>query len=448
MADFTRLCGTPQPYSWAYHAIRTHFEDGGAFIRLGRAVGAGATKGAFALHDRAASPGLVTLNVTAASEGSWSSQVGLTVADGLVAGTFDLTVALADGSVVEIYRGLTTPAAAAAALTASVLVDATDAASVTAAPNNNPKVGVFALTAGTDDRASLAAADLVDVLDDLFPPELGTGIVSIPGYDSSTVGAGVLAHCQANSRIGVLHTPIGASQAAAKAAAAALVTAGAPGSFLTLVWPWVTYSDNGVSYTVPPDGFYAAGRTSAILAEGVWRAAAGALTRSKFLTGVEAGNSVGSIDGDALDDAHVTVIRVIAGRPEVYGARSLSTDAADWDLLKYRDLVNFVAVQLGAAVEDLEFGTVDGQGRYLASLAGAIRGVLAPMAGAGAFYPRVDAVSLAELDPGYAIDVSATVNTPTLLAQGKVAALVTIRPSPSATGINILLTKAALTASL
>jgi hypothetical protein len=321
-ADFLRQCGDPQPYGWGAHAARTHFEDGGRLLRVARVVGAAATRGTLSLMDRAGVP-VATLRVDAKSQGAWSSRVSVLIRDGLLNNTFDLVV-LYDGVEQESFLNLPSPGAAAVAVNGnSAYVALTALADATVAPGNNPvAVGPVALSAGADDRGSLAPADYVAALNNAFPVELGTGVVAVPGFDSTQVGAGVLAHCKATNRNAYLAGPVGETKAAAKGAAKALLSA-EDGGYLRYLTPWVTYTDEtGASYTVPPEGFAAAGRAKAILAEGVWRADAGAITRSRFLTGVA--TVYGGADGDELDDAHVTVIRMIGGRPEVYGMRSLA----------------------------------------------------------------------------------------------------------------------------
>jgi hypothetical protein len=259
------------------------------------------------------------------------------------------------------------------------------------------------------------------------------------------VGAGLVAHCQATERNFYTAGPAGEDINAAKANAKAMLGVG--GEFGRYLWPWVTYTDEaGVTYQVPPEGFAAAGRAKAIQAGGVWIADAGAITRSQFLNGVV--TSVGKAVGDDADNAHVTVIRLIGGRPEVYGMRSLSLDDA-WALFKFRDLVNKVSHDLRVLTEDIEFGTVDGRGRFLGLLSSKVRAYLQPIAAAGGLFARYDDVDPTKrIDPGYSVDVSAAVNAPQLLAQRKVAANVTIRPSESANDIVINLVKAALTASV
>lgn len=445
-ADFLRQCGDPQPYGWGAHTARTHFEDGGQILRVARVVGAAATRGTLQLLDRAGVP-VATLRVDALSEGAWSSRVSVQIRDGLLDNTFDLLV-LFDGNQVEQFLNLASPAAAAVAVNGtSSYVEVTALADATAAPGNNPAVvAATALSAGVDDRGSLAPADYIDALNNAFPPELGSGVVAAPGFTSTQVGAGLLAHCKATNRNGYLAGAAGEDKATAKANAKAMLSA-EDGGYLAYLTPWVTYSDEtGASYTVPPEGFAAAGRAKAILAEGVWRAAAGSVTRSKFLTGVA--TVYGGADGDELDDAHVTVIRMIGGRPEVYGMRSLATDDA-WALFKFRDLVNKVATDLPALTQDLEFGTIDSGRRFLSRLTAVLKGYLAPIASAGGLYARYDDVDPGKLiDPGYSIDTSDAVNPTAQLAQRRAAALVVIRPSESANDIAIHLVKAALTASV
>lgn len=444
LGDFARVCGTPQPYGWGYHAAKVFFEEGGTLMRLTRVVGGAATKGTATLMDRAGTP-VATLRLDAIDEGAWSATLDWQVRAGLIANTFDLLILLG-GTVVETYLGLTSPANAQAAITGtSAYVTATALSDATAAPNNNPAVaGPTALSAGTDDRGSLVPGDYLDAINGAFPPELGSGVVALPGFSAAQVGAGLKAHGQANGRNFYTAPPVGTDLADVQPLVVAQLDKDAGGEFGRFVWPWTTYTDDsGIGYTVPPEPYAMAGRCRAIAAAGVWQADAGSITRARFIDGVEV--IVGKADGDNLDAAHCSVIRVFAGKPEVYGMRSLSTDDA-WALFKFRDLVNKVQADLPVITHDLEFGTIDGAGQYFSRLKAVITAYLAPIAAAGGLYPKIDPTDGTVLDPGYTIDTSATVNPPQQLLRRIASADVMIRPSESANEIHIGLTKAAITA--
>src|SRR4051794_16506929 len=86
MTELQALTGGRVTYGAIYDAAQAYFGEGGSRVVVARKVGAAATKGAVTLPDRAGSP-VSTLTMTAQSAGAWSSNVTVTVADGLLANT-------------------------------------------------------------------------------------------------------------------------------------------------------------------------------------------------------------------------------------------------------------------------------------------------------------------------------------------------------------------------
>lgn len=445
MNEFRETFGDPIPAGTLDEDLRTFFEEGGGRVAVTRAVGPAATTGDVTLGD--------SLRVEALSPGAWSSRVSVGVEAGSVAGAFTLAVYL-DGAVVERWQDLADAAAAALVLNGSAYVRGTDLGGT----GDPAPAAPVALAAGADDRAAVDGAALVAALptgDTIKAPNgsvvpAGAGVVAVPGQSAATIGAALLAYAKATSRIALLSMPAGTSATDARSAARTLTaTASQAGTaeFGGLFWPHLRVPVQGANATrlVGPEGYVAAARARGIIsAGGPWRVGAGQLSAARYVAGVEA-QADGRAELDALDDARVSVIRPVVGVPQVYGHRSLSPDAANYRLLRERDVVNAVAVACSRAAEQFTFEVVDGYGRLQSRLKAALVGVVDPIAQAGGLYPS-DGPGGG--DPGYVVDTSAAVNTEAVLARGEVRAFVGIRPSPTAELIQLTIAKAAPTTGL
>lgn len=434
LAELEVIHGARVAYGSAYDDLRVFFEEGGTEAYVTRVVGGAATKGTLTLNAAAAAP---SLRIDAHGAGAWSTGVTVAVVAGTTGGTVKLIV---DGPLLddtETYDNLTSSADAVSALLRSRYVRGVDLGAgipvaVAAAP----------LSAGTDDRAAITAATMYGALD-LFGPEFGAGAVAIPGYTSALVGSQLLAHAKATRRIALLATAIGASTADATNAASSLI--GINAEYAGLFYPWVRVPlGGGASKLVSPEGYVAAMRARAHLQVGPWRAPAGEIAVARFVTGVE--RELTRAQGDALDEAHVSAIRTIAGSTRLYGWRSLSTDADNYALLVGRDVLNTVAYEAEARLERYVFRTIDGKGQLIASVAAELVGILDPIRAAGGLYERI--VDGQQVDPGYSVDVGETVNTLAVLNANKVAAVVALRVSPVGSLIDVTIVKAGLTASV
>lgn len=433
LAEVEVLYGGRVSYGSAYDDLRMFFEEGGTEAVVIRVVGPAATIGTHSYLNTAGSP-VATLKVDAISAGAWSSGVTVAIAAGTEASTVKVTVT---GPLdVEVYDNLATTAAIVSALTASKYVRGTDLG------QGLPAVASSALSAGTDDRASITAAHMYGALA-LFGPEWGTGAVAIPGYAASLVGTGLMAHAKELRREALLAAAVGTNDAGYLTAADAFI--GTDGEYGGLFGPWVTVPlGGGASKLVSPEGYVAAARARAHLAVGPWRAPAGEISIARFITGVE--RELTRAQGDTLDEGHVSAIRTIAGTTRLYGWRSLSSDEDNYALLTGRDVLNTVAYECEARLERYVFETIDGKGQLLASVAGELVGILDPMRAAGGLFERF--VNGEQVDPGYSVDVGPTVNTEAVLNANTIAAVVALRVSPVGTLVDVTIVKAGLTASV
>lgn len=434
LAELEVLHGGRVSYGSAYDDLRVYFEEGGTEAYVTRVVGPSATKGTITLDGTGA---VDSLKLDAIGAGAWSSTVTAQVTAGTTGGTIKLIIEGPLDDDTETYDNLTSSAAAVDALVSSKYVRGVDLGGpipVVAAAT--------ALSAGTDDRASITAAHMYGALS-VFGVEFGAGAVAIPGFTSTLVGAQLLAHAKATRRIALLATAVGASTSDATTAATALL--GPDAEYAGLFYPWVRVPlGAGASKLVSPEGYVAAMRARAHLEVGPWRAPAGEIAVARFVTGVE--RELTRAQGDTLDEGHVSAIRTIAGTTRLYGWRSLSTDADNYALLVGRDVLNTVAYEAERRLERFVFRTIDGKGQLLASVAAELVGILDPMRAAGGLFERI--VDGQQVDPGYSVDVGDTVNTLAVLNANKVAAVVAMRVSPVGTLIDVTIVKAGLTATV
>lgn len=445
MAQYEREFGTRVSFGTIYDTLRTFFEEGGVRAYVVRVVGAAATIGTLTLSDGAGTP-LPTLRFDAKGAGAWSAGLSVQVATGTVPDTFKVLVTYGDD--VESYDNLASPAAAVTAINRrSRWVVVTNLGSATAAPDNNPAVtAATALTAGTDDRASVVSGDYVTALDARAPADLGDGLVAIPGQLASVVGLAVLDHVVATNRLAAL--ALGQAATSADAVDAASQLRGLAGSeHVGLFYPWLKVPDGaGGTRDVSPEGFVAAARTRAHLETGPERAPGGAISQASYV--VDVTSVVGRVAGDSLDNAGVSVIRPIPGGGiRLYGWRSLSDDIDNYALLTGRDMLNYLEVEGERRLEQFVFRTVDARGHLFSDIAAELIGLVEPIRVRGGLYELFSGDG-AQVDPGYAVNTSETVNTPQRLALNEVNAELGVRVSPTGAIINLLITKAGLTASL
>lgn len=442
-AQFETLFGPRTTYGSLWNDVRTFFEEGGTRAYVGRVVGPAATTGTLTggLQDRQGTPE-TTLNVSARSAGAWSTNIGVKVLDGSTAATYRIQI-FVGGVLVHDWANLSSPAEAVSRAASSPYVRITDAGSDGVAPANNPvAAATVALAAGTDDRASVTASHYVTALG-LFNRELGDGAVAIPGV-GTTVHAGLIAHADANNRLALLSAARGADKATLIGIGAAL-DAKRAGLFA----PWVKIPDEygqGGTRAISPEGYVAGARARAH-ATGPWQAAAGAVSRARYVVGPDQ-VFTGATDYEDLDDEKVSAIKTVAGSTRLYGWKSLSADRENWLFLTGADTVNRVVTAIYEQAESYVFGVIDARGHLLAQLQGTLEGIVKPMSDAGGLYARVDPSDPATLlDPGYRIRV-AEINDVNTAARNTVLAEVGIRVSATAADVLLTVTKAAVTAAL
>lgn len=433
--DMERYLGSRTSYAATlWDCLDTFFNEGGSQAYVARVVGAAATVGTLTLEDKAGVP-VDTLRIDAQNAGAWSANLTIAVSNGSVADTFRITVAL-DGVTVQDVNNLADPTEAVNAFATSPYIRIADLSSVTAAPNNNPaSITATALSAGDDDRASVAAADLVTGLA-LFTAGYGDGCVAIPGYSTNAVWVGLEAHAADNRRVALLAGARNDSKSTLLGRVSEIDS-----EYAGLFAPWVRISDGGVGYVaISPEGYVAACRARAHDQVGPWRAPGGTISVARTLLQLD--QEFSAADANDLDDGRVSVLRTVANTIRLYGWRSMSSSSS-YAYLKDRDVLNYLVIQAEAALENYVFETIDAKGQLLSAINAALVGVVEPIRLSGGLYELYDANG-ALVDPGYKVETGSSVNTPATLATNVVNAVLSVRISPTGGWIKLKIAKVGL----
>jgi phage tail sheath protein FI len=435
MTAYEREYGARVGYaSTLYDDLTVFFAEGGERAIVCRAVGNAATTGTLTLLD-AADPAGPTLRIDATGPGAWSSNMSVAVEAGASPGT--VRVRVTGGAEDELYDSLASADAVVSALARSRYVRATSIGDgALPAP-----LGATPLSAGDDDRDTIDAAGYVGALDALATQAHGDGAAAVPGEHAGSVGPGLIAHAEARNRIALLSELPGADAVDARNALATLDS-----EYAGFFWPSLVVPDGlGGTRTITPTGYVAACRARAHGDVGPWRAPAGGIGNSRTLLSTDV--EVDATTADELDEARVSVIRTIAGRPRLYGWRSLSLDTTNYRLLSGRDLLNRLQYDAEARLEPYVFGAIDTSGRLYAAIAADLLAMVQPIATAGGLYglrgPDGELV-----DEGYRVDVSTDLNPPEVAALDTVNALVALRVAPAGALIALTLVKVAPTGAL
>jgi phage tail sheath protein FI len=431
MAQFEKVFGLRQTYSVLYDALDIYFREGGGSAWVSRVVGPTSTLGTRTLLDAGAG---VSLTVNARDPGAFSTGIKVGVVAGSVGGTYQIQVTDASNVVLEQSGDLTTQQDAIGWSSRSnyirIVLGATALVPVVVAP--------AALSAGTDDRTNITDADWLVALD-RFGAELGPGQVSSPGRTSDVAHTQILAHAQSHNRRAILDLPDSRTPATLKTS---VVNARAGnqrwGAAFT---PWTLHAGvvQGTMRTVPPSA-----------------TVAGIIARNEDEYGPDApsagvrGESFSAIaltqtpysdtERQDLNDNSVNVILQSFGAIRVYGWRTLVAPAADpaWVGFANSRLAMAITAEGQAIAEQYVFDILDGQGKTLASFAGALTGMLMRHYDQGALYGPTP-------NEAFTVDVGPQVNTADTIANNELRARLNVRMSPMAELVTIEIVKTPIT---
>jgi uncharacterized protein len=455
VGEFESIYGEYDSTGTLYQHLQTFFEEGGTQAYVIRVVGTTATSAsAITFKDAGANSGNTAVTVSPVGAGSWAENLSVTLNEGVISGTVRAKVTY-KSEIVYISGDLTSNQAIAEALTAGAgnYVTATYSSSASLAYATGGVTKTF--SGGNHQNATVTDAQLVSSLT-AFVPELGAGVVAIPGTDTisrmtEAIWDGLQEHALDNNRIAFTsfaynsaHSPttsldaaktflqVGAGSRAASGAGAYYGVSDAQqtdASVVAAYWPHVEVPNGtGGTRIISPESFAAAARARAHVASGL----------------VFPVNSV--VGGDA-NDARVNALRVIDNTVRVYGARSISADETNWRYITFRDVINYVVVQASARLEPFVFGVIDSRNTLFGSISAALVNLLEPLRRAGGIYEGRDARGNIT-DRGYIVEVSDALNPTQQLAEGTVTAKVGLRVSSVGETVNLIITKSGLTTAV
>ncbi len=451
LEEYTTNFGGYQANKYTYQQVRTFFEEGGARVVVARATAADATPAIKALFANPAAAAGITL--TAVGNGDWGNSLYVAVANNDDA-NFDISLYYGGTDVANIVAQTTghqSLTSAVEAIENSSAFGRYCTAALTTGASASALLADLAVDefAGGDDGA-IGESDFTNALA-LFTEEFGAGAVSIPGIadgsSDATLWDAIKAHCVTNKRIGILSLHSDASVLAAIAASEGYgASDNTNHEYVAMYYPWVKIpSGSGVNLTIPPDAYVAANRSKAHNRIGSWQPFAGVSTESSFVNGIA--TAIGRTDSQNLDNARMNAIRVINGTVRIYGARSHSTNLAQWRFITHRDTVNYVVERCEIALEPLVFSTINGRRTVYSDIGSALKGVMEPIRIAGGLFEGFDQNGK-QVDYGYTIKVDDSLNPISQLETGLIKAQVGIRVTSIGDKIEVTLIKSNLTATL
>lgn len=431
MNDYATHFGDRVSYGALYDALDVAFKEGLHQAIVSRVVGPAAASAAHTFVDRAGSP-VATVRFNAAYVGDDGNNLTVAIANGVTSGTVIVTVKYA-GTVVDTSPELASPAAIAAWQSAWVV--ATDLASATAAPNNNPAVITdTALSGGTADATSITDAHWTNALN-AFPANLGPGQVAAPGRTTDTAHQALTAHAAAFNRFALLDMPDTATLSTIETSAKNGVLS-LDGSYAAAFAPWVTVPGvvAGTTRTVPPSALLAGLiATDDALGDADTAPMGPRYGASSYALGVT--QTFTPSDEGTLNDASVNVVINPFGTVMNYGLRSLDT-SGNWTQFTNSRLRMQIAALAGAIGDNYVGSKINDA--TIQAFQGDLKAMLSELYDTGALYGATAA-------DAFRVDVGPTVNTDLTAAAGHLKAVLSVRMTESAEYVDIEVIKVPLT---
>lgn len=431
IADYERKYGPRVSYSILYDALDVFFREGGSRAIVSRVVGPAAVNGSLELDDAGAA---VSLVASALGPSDSSNAITVGVRAGGAAGTFQVYVVVG-GEEVESSPDLADTASAALWSKGSNYIRLTQGAS-----ENDPAVAApAALAGGNDDREAITDTDWQEALDRISS-DLGTGQVSAPGRSTAAAHVQLLDHAMANRRTAILDAPNTSTQATLTTAISSARTGSQRFGGMFAPWDVAPGVVAGTERTVPPSARIAGtiARNDA-LGEGPATPAAGDLGEARYVTGLSQ-DAWDDATRSALNAAGINVSRVMFGGVRTYGWRSAVDGVADPDWVNLGSVRLYMAIAANAAsiMEGFLFDKIDGQGKKLGEVAGALTGLLMDYYSTGDLYGTTP-------DDAFFVDLGNQVNTPETLANNELRAVLGAKFSPFAEFARIEIVKRPIT---
>jgi len=441
-ADYESIYGDFIASGYLYQTVKTFFEEGGARAYISRIVADGSTAATKALQN--STPETV-MTLTAAGVGTWANNGGLTVQVLNNVSAFRLIIRL-NGVAVYTSSFHSTVAAMVNEInnstTAALYVTATDAGESTL-----PVTLAASNFSGGDDGTTVDGSNVVTALT-AFISDLGPGCVSAAGFTDSTTYAGLISHAKNNNRIAIMGFSAESDVTDATTVAATYIGEDSGEEYAAFFHPWVKVPSSvssALTETIPCDGFVAAKRAVVHNSFGAFYPYAGEQSSAKYVVGIE--SAISKDDINTLYDGYVNGLRVVNGSVRIYGARTISTDEANYKFLNARETLNLIVDEAERSLESFLFKPIDGRGTIFAEVSSRLKGIMERLRSSGGLYELFDANGNS-IDPGYSVIVSDALNPLSQIAEGIVKAKVGARVSAIGETIELEITKSTLTATL
>lgn len=438
IAEYETVYGGYTSSGWVHQTLETFFEEGGARAYVSRVIPDDAAS-AEAVLDNATNDECLVL--TASGEGTWANTaLSATVTQPTAGISFKIAISLSGETVYT-----TTTHTSVANAVDEINNSSTAGLYVTAAigaEEGIPKIQTVAFAAGTNGGA-LDDSDLAESLE-FFIDSYGPGAVSAPGFYTSDNYDKLIEHAKNYGRIAILgfdrdETPSGAASAGSAYADAV----GA--EYAAFFYPWIKVPNGSLTSIIPNEGYVAGKRAKIQNAVGPWAAYAGAATEAAFVTNpfvVLSSTEEAQLVADAVNP-----IKLVSGTVRIYGARSISSDTANYRFINGREVLNYIVYESKQSLEALVFQPIDGRRALFARIGSSLTAIMDRIRQAGGLYEAVDA-SGKIVDPGYSVQVNDSINPVSQLASGTIKAKVGARVSSIGETIEVEIVKSNLTASL
>ena len=438
--EWTRNHGGRLATSQLADAAECFFADGGAKLYTVRAVGPSAINAGVDLSGAT----LATMRVAAKYPGVLYNAITVDVV--VASTTFQVVVKDTAGSISGVAGSILETSPFFSSVTEAVAWSAGSSyvviTDLVTASDNPVAVTNVALTGGTDDAGAITQTQYDTALSKLVST-LGPGQVAAPGVATTAMNTSLANHAAANNRFAVGDLVNSSSKATLKTAAAA-VTGLVNARHILLV---------GGYQTIPA---LVAGSPRTVSRVGT---VMGLIARSDIATGnpnlavagdqsSAAGDSVFATglvyeptdaDREELNEAGVNMAINYYGAIRNYGFRTAASKVAlpnHWQASNVR-LDMAIKAEAIAVGDRYVFRQIDGRGHTAADFGAELTGILLRYLALGALYTDEAQGGAGLASSAFLVSTGSGVNTPELVADGVLSAVIQVRRSPFAELVQI-----------
>lgn len=416
-----------------YDALDVYFREGGQNAFLSKVTGTGASAASVTISG--------SLLINAAYTGPYGNQISAVIAN--PGGSFSITLQDSYGNILA-QSGSLASTAAAVAWAANV-----DQINIISLGATLPTAGTYTLSNGQNGTISIT--NWTTAINS-FDPTLGPGQLLAPGQTNTTLngiwsalGQGTLG----TNRVAIGDMDDGTTAAVAVSALGSTFHSQGAGNIA--FWAGNVTAPGVVPNTtrsIPPSPVIAALCARVDATGNPNQAGAGSSYVLQYCTGsatqvTGTNQTYSNTDISTLNDAGINTFANRYGAFENWGFASSipsSTDVIFWQFSHMR-LRMAITAACQIAAEPYVFSQLDGQGSDILSFQATLSNVLSGFYAVGALYGST-------ANDAFEVDTGSTVNPQTLLQQGILSAAVSVRMSPFAQLVKIVINSVPITTSL